>query len=78
MYRVRIGALIVLLGLVVVAIIILLLVVGGIVSQSDTWAHLAAALDKIEGWLKNAGISSSGAEGRQRARRKARPGRSGR
>ena len=57
------GALIVLLGLVVVAIIILLLVVGGIVSQSDTiGAHLAAALDKIEGWLKNAGISSSGAE----------------
>ena len=57
------GALIVLLGLVVVAIIILLLVVGGIVSQSDTiGAHLSAALDKIEGWLKSAGISSSGAQ----------------
>ena len=57
------GALIVLLGLVVVAIIILLLVVGGIVSQSDTIAaNLSAALDKIEGWLKSAGISSSGAE----------------
>jgi predicted PurR-regulated permease PerM len=57
------GALIVLLGLVVIAIVILLLVVGGIFAQSDEIsANLSAAVDKIQGWLKDAGVSSSGAQ----------------
>ena len=57
------GALIVLLGLVVIAILILLLVVGGIVGQSDAIsANLNAAMDTIQGWLQDAGVSSAGAE----------------
>jgi predicted PurR-regulated permease PerM len=58
-----VGALLVLLGLVAVAIVILLLVVGGIVAQGDAIStHLTAAVDKIQAWLKDAGVSSSGAE----------------
>ena len=57
------GALLVLLGLVVVAIVIILLVVGGIVAQADSIStHLNASVDKIEGWLKDAGVNASGAE----------------
>jgi predicted PurR-regulated permease PerM len=57
------GALLVLLGLVAVAIVILLLVVGGIVAQSDAIStHLTASVDKIESWLKDAGVSASGAQ----------------
>jgi predicted PurR-regulated permease PerM len=57
------GALIVLLGLVVVAVLIMLLVVGGIVGQADAIsANLNAAVDKIQAWLQDAGVSSSGAE----------------
>src|SRR4029079_18024972 len=54
------GALIVLLGLVVIAILILLLVVAGIVGQSDAIsANLNAAMDTIQGWLQDAGVSSA-------------------
>jgi putative heme transporter len=57
------GALIVLLGLVVIAVLIMLLVVGGIVGQADEIsANLNAAVDKIQGWLQDAGVSSAGAE----------------
>jgi predicted PurR-regulated permease PerM len=56
------GAAIVLLGLVVLGAIILLLVVGGIVAQSDTISETAnAAADKLQGWLKDAGVDTSGA-----------------
>jgi putative heme transporter len=56
------GAAIVLLGLVALAGLVLLLVIGGIVSQSDeVGAHSGEAADKIQGWLEDAGVDSSGA-----------------
>jgi predicted PurR-regulated permease PerM len=56
------GALIVLLALVVIAVVILLLVVGGIVAQGDSISSYAsAAADKVQGWLEDAGVDSSGA-----------------
>ena len=42
--------------------LVLLLVIGGIVSQSDeAGAHAGEAADKIQGWLEDAGVDSSGA-----------------
>jgi predicted PurR-regulated permease PerM len=56
------GAAIVLLGLIAIAILVLVLVVGGITSQSDEIGSTASnAADKAEGWLTDAGVSSSGA-----------------
>jgi putative heme transporter len=56
------GAAIVLLSLVAVAVVILLLVVGGITSQSGAIrAQADDALPKIQSWLTDLGISSSGA-----------------
>ena len=57
------GAALVLLALIALGVVILLLVVGGITSQSDDIATSASsAVQKIEGWLKDAGVDSSGAE----------------
>jgi predicted PurR-regulated permease PerM len=57
------GAAIVLLSLVAVAVLILLLVVGGITSQSGAIREqLSAGMPKIQGWLTDLGISSSGAQ----------------
>ncbi|HWN23007.1 MAG TPA: AI-2E family transporter [Gaiellaceae bacterium] len=57
------GALLVLLALVAVGVVILLLVLGGIVAQSDSIStHVTAALEKVESWLKSAGVDASGAE----------------
>jgi len=56
------GAAIVLLGLVAIAALVLLLVIGGIVSQADeAGGHAADAADKVQGWLEDAGVDSSGA-----------------
>ena len=57
------GALLVLLALVAAGVVILLLVLGGIVAQSDSIStHVTAALEKVESWLKSAGVDASGAE----------------
>jgi predicted PurR-regulated permease PerM len=56
------GAALVLLGLVVLAVGIVLLVIGGITSQEDSiQADASDAADKIQEWLKDLGLSSSGA-----------------
>jgi len=56
------GAAIVLLGLVAIGALVLLLVIGGIVSQADeAGGHAADAADKVQGWLEDAGVDSSGA-----------------
>ncbi len=56
------GAAIVLLLLVALGALVLLLVIGGIVSQSaEAGAHAGEAADKIQGWLEDAGVDSSGA-----------------
>ena len=54
------GAALVLLALVALGVLIFLLVVGGIVSQSsEIKASASEAADKIEGWLKDAGIDNT-------------------
>ena len=56
------GAALVLLGLIALAVLVLVLVIGGITSQLDViGTHSAAAVEKIEGWLGDAGVDSSGA-----------------
>jgi predicted PurR-regulated permease PerM len=56
------GALLVLVGLVGIAGAIVVLVVGGIVSQGDTISQYAnEAADKLQAWLKDLGVSDSGA-----------------
>lgn len=56
------GALIVLLALVALGVLMLALVIGGLVSQSDEISAAATnASDKIQGWLEDAGVSTSGA-----------------
>jgi putative heme transporter len=56
------GAAIVLLALVVIAVLVLLLVVGGIVSEMDSIQSTSSnAVDKIQGWVEDAGVDSSGA-----------------
>jgi putative heme transporter len=56
------GAALVLLGIVALAVLITLMVIGGIVSQeTDIKAALSSAADTVEGWLKDAGVDSSGA-----------------
>jgi len=57
-----VGAFFVLLGLMVLGALIVLLVIGGITSQADTiQANATSAADKVEGWLKDLGLSNSGA-----------------
>ncbi len=54
------GAAIVLLGLLALAVVILLLVFGGIVDQSsDIKAAASEAVDKIEGWVNDAGAGGT-------------------
>ncbi len=56
------GAVIVLLILIVIAGFIVVVVIGGIASQGDSIAAAAtSAADKIQGWLKDLGLSDSGA-----------------
>ena len=57
-----VGALFGLLGIVALGVLILILVLGGIVSQTDQISsESSAAADKVQGWLQDAGVSSSGA-----------------
>src|ERR1700741_2814489 len=54
------GAILVLLGLVAVGVLIFLLVFGGISANSgDISTKLNAALDKIEGWVKDLGVDNT-------------------
>ncbi|HXV33572.1 MAG TPA: AI-2E family transporter [Gaiellaceae bacterium] len=56
------GAALVLLALIALALLIVVLVVGGITSQSDEIGSTASgAIDEIEGWLADAGLSEDGA-----------------
>ncbi len=56
------GAALVLLGLIALALFIVVLVIGGITSQSDDIGSTASsAADKVQGWLTDAGVDSSGA-----------------
>jgi putative heme transporter len=56
------GAELVLLSAVAISFAIILLVVGGITSQSDEIAAQAsAAADKVNGWLRDAGLNTKGA-----------------
>ncbi len=56
------GALIVLLALAAVGVVILLLVLGGIVGESgQISATASSAADKIQGWMQDVGVNSSGA-----------------
>ncbi len=58
------GAALVLLALVAVAVFILVLVIGGITSQDGAIrAQAEEAVPKIQHWLTDLGISSSGAQG---------------
>jgi predicted PurR-regulated permease PerM len=54
------GAAIVLLGLIALAVLIFLMVVGGIVEQSsEIKRSLSEAVDKIEGWVNDAGANGT-------------------
>jgi predicted PurR-regulated permease PerM len=56
------GAALALLLLIAIVVLVIVLVVGGITSQSDEISSQSgSAVDRIEGWLKDAGVSSSGA-----------------
>jgi putative heme transporter len=57
-----VGALLVLLGLVAVAVVLALLVVSGIEGQSGAIRQYAtAAMERVQGWLVDAGVDTSGA-----------------
>lgn len=52
-----------LLLLLTIGVVIGVLVIGGIVSQADDIsANASSAADEVQGWLEDAGVSSSGAE----------------
>jgi predicted PurR-regulated permease PerM len=54
------GAILVLLGLVAIGVLIFCLVVGGISGQSgDISSHLNKSVDKIQGWLSDAGVHNA-------------------
>jgi putative heme transporter len=56
------GAALVLLSLIAIALLIIVLVIGGITSQSDEISSTASnAVDKVQSWLTDAGVDSSGA-----------------
>ncbi len=56
------GALLVLLAIVATGIVVLLLVIGGIVSQGDQISsESTAAAQRVQGWLTDLGLNSSGA-----------------
>jgi putative heme transporter len=55
------AAALVLLGLVALGVVVLLVVLGGITAQEpEIGTHASAAADKAEGWLKDAGVDTSG------------------
>jgi putative heme transporter len=57
-----VGAGLVLLILVALGVLVVLLVLGGITSQTDAiGTHASAAADRLEGWLEDVGVDSSGA-----------------
>ena len=57
------SAALVLLGLVAIAVLVVFLVVHGISANSnDASAQASSALDKIDGWLKDAGVSTGDAK----------------
>jgi putative heme transporter len=56
------GAALVLLSLIAIALLMVVLVIGGITSQSDEIGSTASsAVDKVQDWLTDTGVSSSGA-----------------
>jgi predicted PurR-regulated permease PerM len=56
------GAAVVLLAIVAIAVVVIALVIGGILSQSDEISSSSsAAVEKIQGWLGDTGVDSSGA-----------------
>jgi putative heme transporter len=56
------GAALVLLGLIALALGVVVLVIGGITSQSDEIGSTASsAVDKVQGWLTDAGVNEDGA-----------------
>ncbi len=56
------GAAVVLLALIAIALLVVVLVIGGITSQSDDIGSTASdAADKVQGWLTDVGVGSSGA-----------------
>jgi putative heme transporter len=56
------GAALVLLSLIAIALLVVVLVIGGITSQSDQIGSTASsAVDDVQEWLTDAGVSSSGA-----------------
>jgi predicted PurR-regulated permease PerM len=56
------GAALLLLGLVALAVLMVVLVIGGISSQSSEIGSTAGnAADKMQGWLQDLGVDSSGA-----------------
>ncbi|MGH3041026.1 MAG: AI-2E family transporter [Gaiellaceae bacterium] len=56
------GAALALLGLIAIALLIVALVIGGITSQADDIGSTASsAADKVQSWLTDAGVDSSGA-----------------
>jgi predicted PurR-regulated permease PerM len=64
------GAVLVLLGLVAIGVLIFCLVVGGVSAQADNVsAKLNTSLDKLQGWLSDAGVddAQSAKEGAQEA-----------
>jgi predicted PurR-regulated permease PerM len=64
------GAILILLGLVAIGVLIFCLVFGGISAQStDISAKLNQSMDKIEGWLSDAGVDNaqSATDGAQQA-----------
>jgi predicted PurR-regulated permease PerM len=56
------GAALVLLGGIAIAVLVIVLVIGGITSQlGDIGSYSGNAAEKVEGWLTDAGVDSSGA-----------------
>jgi putative heme transporter len=56
------GAVLALLALIAIALLVVVLVIGGITSQlGDIGSYSSNAAEKAEGWLKDAGVDSSGA-----------------
>jgi predicted PurR-regulated permease PerM len=68
------SAAIVLLAVAAVAVLILVIVVAGITGQStDISAEAAAGADRLQGWLKSAGVDSSSAAGATKTAKQAAP-----
>jgi putative heme transporter len=69
------GAILVVLAMVALGLFIVFIVVGGIASQGDSIASYASAgADKIQGWLKDLGLSDSGASSSTESVKTAAPG----